>query len=157
MNYYIQPSQPHRLTEYWDEPEINDLFLENDSDSADIQITVFDYLRDNDGIGWDWSQNRKLEKGDRVLIYFSGKGKNKIAKLTCLTKIENIRYVKGRERPLVAYLKKIYWFNENESEQLSFKKLQNNGLTTKLPGLLNITNNYKLKNYINSVVDLDRL
>ncbi|HRP03266.1 MAG TPA: hypothetical protein PLE30_11520 [Candidatus Kapabacteria bacterium] len=156
MEYYNQPSQPNRLTICCDEPEFHDLFSENDMDTADAPPTVFDYLRDNNGIGWDWSQKRDLEIGDRVLIYFSGKGANRIARLTCLTEITGISFDKGLEKPLAAYLKKIYWFNENESEQLSFEKLKDNGLKTTLAGLLGITDNIRLKGYIDSIINLDR-
>ncbi|PKL85955.1 MAG: hypothetical protein CVV22_05325 [Ignavibacteriae bacterium HGW-Ignavibacteriae-1] len=150
MEFFIQPSNPFNKIEKWDAPEINDLFPANENVDPNTNLTVYEFLKTEQGIGWDWSTKRKLAPGDKIFIYFS---KN-ISRIWCLTEVETIRVVENRARPLVAYLKKIYWLNDEESQKLSYADLRNNGLKNNLPRLTNITNNFELMNYIQSIVHL---
>lgn len=108
MKYFIQPSQPNRMIEFWDDPNTIDLFPDNASESIDNTITVYDYLKDNEWIGWDWSNvcESTFNNADQIFIYFSGSSIKRIGRICCLTEIQNIKYINERKRPLVAYKKK---------------------------------------------------
>lgn len=152
MNIFIQPSQPNRLIENLDEESIKDLTIIDSS--FEENCTVFDHLKKNNGIYWDWKGVAKntIKNGDYIFIYFSGKGKSALRRINCLMKVENIVYINKRERPLIAYLQKIEWFDDNTANILSYNNLKNNYLNTSLPRILNITSNKDLIEYISLAI-----
>ena len=153
MEYFIQPSQPDKPEIYLAEHEINGLYPTDRATVYERPISVYKYLRENDGIIWSWRKRRNINPRDRIFIYSSGKGASRMARITCLTEDERIKYIVTLKKPLAAYLKKIHWLSDTESQLLTYENLKNNGLSTTLPGILNITNNERLMSYLREVLN----